>query len=54
MNSKPKEVTWVSANAVVEAQTKAIEKLWKSSRPRPSNRRMGFKGEPKRNPLAEL
>ncbi len=54
MSTKPKEIIWVSANAVVEAQTESIKRIWKSSRPRPSNRRMGFKGEPKRNPLSEL
>lgn len=34
----------ISAHHLIEAQTKRIAKLWKSSRPRPRNRVMGFKG----------
>ena len=34
----------VSANAVVEAMTKRLEREFKCSNPKPRNRAMGFKG----------
>jgi len=36
--------TEVSANHLIEAQTRAIEREFKCSRPRPRNRAMGFAG----------
>ncbi len=51
--TKPTEKVYeVSGNEFVDAQTRKIEKEFKTSRPRPRNRAMGFKGEKsnKRNP----
>jgi len=39
----------ISANAFIEAQTRQMEKEFKSSRPSPRNRAMGFKGSDKRS-----
>lgn len=41
------EIRWVSAHKWIEAQTARMARELKSSRPKPSNRRMGFKGEDK-------
>lgn len=38
-------VVTMSANDWIEKRTEQIAKEWKCSRPRPSNRRMGFKGK---------
>ncbi len=35
----------IDGTRFVEMQTEAIKRKWKSSRPRPRNRAMGFKGE---------
>lgn len=35
----------IDGTRFVEMQTDAIKRKWKSSRPRPRNRAMGFKGE---------
>lgn len=41
------QVTWVSANAFIEQQTRDIEREFKCSRPRPRSRAMGFSGAEK-------
>lgn len=46
--NEEKNIRWVSANDLIEAQTRQIEKIYKSSRPKPSNARMGFKPLPRR------
>jgi len=38
----------ISANEFIEAQTRQMEREFKSSRPKPRNKAMGFKGEGKR------
>ena len=38
-------VRWESANTVIEAQTRAIAREFKTSKPRPRNRAMGFRGD---------
>lgn len=49
-------ITWVSANELIERQTREMARTFKASRPRPSNRRMGFNGSdrPKARKLAEV
>ena len=39
------KVRWVSANTIIEANTRAIEREYRSSRPKPRNRAMGLRGE---------
>lgn len=41
-------ITWVSANTLIEEQTKNIAREFKSSRPKPRNSAMGFRQEPKK------
>lgn len=43
-----KAIHWVSANALIEHQTREIARIYKRSMPTPSNRRMGFTGEDER------
>ena len=50
---KPKELHWIDAGSIVEAQTKDIEKEFRRSRLRPRASRMGFRPEPKGKPLTE-
>lgn len=38
------ETVWISANDWIEANTRAFIRAYTSSRPRPSNKRMGFTG----------
>lgn len=40
-------IRWVSAHLLSEAITKQLEREYASSRPRPRNRAMGFRGEDK-------
>jgi len=42
------QIHWVSANSLIEEQTRQIAREFGNSRPRPRNRQMGFKQEPKR------
>lgn len=44
------KVRWVSAHTIIEANTRALEREYRSSRPKPRNRAMGFKGEEPRPP----
>lgn len=39
------EISWESGDTFVARQTKQIEREFKTSRPKPRNRRMGFRGE---------
>ena len=41
------KIKWVSGNEFVEQQTKEFSRNFTSSRPRPRNRAMGFKGDDK-------
>ena len=50
MNTETEEdnkIRWVSGNDFVEHQTKEFAKRFTSSRPRPRNKAMGFKGSDK-------
>lgn len=38
---------WISANDWIEQNTREFIREFSSSRPRPSNKRMGFRGEPR-------
>jgi hypothetical protein len=38
------KIHWISANTLIQAQTQQIADEFKTSRPRPRNRAMGFKG----------
>ena len=40
-------IRWVSANDFIETQTREFSRNFTSSRPRPRNRAMGFKGDDK-------
>lgn len=40
-------ITWVSANALIEHQTRRIAQEFCSSKPKPRNKAMGFKGTDK-------
>jgi hypothetical protein len=39
-----KHVTWVSAHLIAEQQTRQMARDFKTSRPAPRNRAMGFRG----------
>jgi len=39
------EIRWEDANKFIERQTKEIEREFKTSRPKPRNRAMGFRGD---------
>ena len=43
-----KSIRWESANVFIEAQTRQIAREFKTSRPRPRNRAMGFYGDDRR------
>jgi hypothetical protein len=50
----PDDINWQSANDFIEKQTRDIEREFKTSRPKPRNRHMGFKGEKRpKNPWFE-
>lgn len=42
------DVHWESAQKFIERQTVEIMREFKTSRPRPRNKRMGFRDEPRR------
>lgn len=42
------KITWVSANTLIEQQTKEIERVFRCSNPKPRARAMGFQREPVR------
>ena len=44
MDCSESNIIWIPANTFIEEQTRQIEREFKTSRPRPRNKAMGFRG----------